>query len=88
MPPRRPKKAKPSVKAAIKSSEIIKRLNNHIHNTPNKRYYIANYMDPSQVTAALGLLRKEVPDLAATKIDISGDVKIKVLHVASHKAAE
>lgn len=88
MPSRRPKKAKPSTLELVDPSTIVKQLKKHISNRPNKRYYQANHMDDSQVRAALGLLRKAMPDLAAHKMDISGDVKIEVLQVADHKAAK
>ena len=33
-------------------------------------------MEPSQVTAALGLLKKTLPDLAAQQIEVSGGINI------------
>jgi hypothetical protein len=41
-------------------------------------------MTQSQVTAALGLLKKVHPDLAAAKVDMSGAVTVEVLRVESH----
>ena len=88
MPSRRPKAAKPSTIDQIKPNEIIERLRKHIHNHPNKRNVVANYMEPSQVTAAVALLKKVLPDLAAHKVDLSGDVRIEVLQVADHKTTK
>lgn len=44
----------------IQASQIINRLTNHILGEVE--------MSPSQVTAALGLLRKTLPDLAAQHV--------------------
>jgi hypothetical protein len=69
----------------IKAGLIINRLEKHIFNHPGKRTYLADDMTQSQVTAALGLIRKVHPDLAAQKVDLSGNVSIEVLQVAAHK---
>ena len=84
----RPKKAKPSIIDAIDGTEIIKTLRNHIFNHPHKREYVANHMESSQVTAALGLLKKVLPDLQAHKIDVNADVIVTVLKVAEYKPAK
>ncbi len=44
----------------IKTSQIVNRLTGHVLGTVE--------MGPSQVSAALGLLRKTLPDLATTEI--------------------
>lgn len=88
MPPRRPKVAKPSIQAAIKSDALIKRLQIHAHTHPNKRNFKSQYMQPSQVQAAVALLKKTVPDLKVVEMDVSGDVSIEVLRVDKHKAAK
>jgi hypothetical protein len=84
----RRKKPAPWTVEKIRAGLIVNRLEKHIFNHQNKREFIANYMDASQVTAALGLLRKVHPDLAAAKVDISGDVRLEVLLVADHKATK
>ena len=48
----------------IKASQLINRLTDHILNDYE--------MKKSQVSAALGLIKKVVPDLAATQHEISG----------------
>ena len=51
------------IRERIQADRIIKKLENHILDNED--------MTSSQVTAALGLLKKRVPDLAA--IELSGD---------------
>jgi hypothetical protein len=68
----------------IKAGLIVNRLEKHILAQDKDS---PDHMTQSQVTAALGLLKKVHPDLAAAKVDLSGDVKIEVLTVADHKAA-
>lgn len=51
----------------IQASMLINRLNDHIHGKLDKP------LEASQVTAALGLLKKVAPDLAA--VTHSGDQK-------------
>lgn len=50
-------------RAKIQTSQIINRLNSYIKSEVS--------MEPAQVTAALGLLRKTLPDLTATTLDAS-----------------
>ena len=85
MPARRPKKPRPSTVGQIKTNDLVLRLQQHSLTHPNNRKFVSQYMSPSQVTAAVALLRKVIPDLAAHKIDVSGDVRIEVLQVADHK---
>ena len=42
-------------------------------------------MTTSQVNAALGLLKKVMPDVKALEIDLSGGITVEVLQVANHK---
>jgi predicted regulator of amino acid metabolism with ACT domain len=53
------------IREKIKSTLIIKKLENHILDDVE--------MTTSQVTAALGLLRKSVPDLSAVELSGTGD---------------
>ena len=78
---------KPSrnTKAKIQANKIVNRLQRHIDSTVKSPLH---YMLPSQVTAALGLLKKVMPDLAAAKVEVSGAVTVEVLKVASHKTAK
>ena len=46
-------------RAKIQSSQLINRLTDHVLG--------ASILDPSQVSAALGLLRKTIPDLSASE---------------------
>lgn len=54
-------------RAKIQTSQIINRLQSFVKSEVE--------MSPAQVTAALGLLRKTMPDLAA--MELSGEVKQK-----------
>ncbi len=65
----------------IKSAKIVNRLQKHIDSTVKSPLY---HMSQSQVTAALGLLKKVLPDLAAAKVEVSGAVTVEVLKVGSH----
>lgn len=56
------------IRAKIQSEKIIDKLNNHILNNDE--------MTSSQVSAALGLLKKTTPDLSA--IEHSGEVEHKL----------
>lgn len=49
-----------SVREHIQTTQIVKRLQNHIDGEVE--------LKPSQVSAALGLLRKTIPDLARTEV--------------------
>jgi hypothetical protein len=55
------------VRTKIQASQLINRLTNHALGLLDKP------MDATQVSAALGLLRKSVPDLSA--VDHSGSVE-------------
>lgn len=57
------------VRERIRVSALVNRLTSHCLGQLKKP------MDASQVTAALGLLRKAIPDLAA--IEHSGEVKLQ-----------
>lgn len=51
------------VRQKIRATLLVKKLEDHVLDGTN--------LEPSQVTAALGLLKKAVPDLAA--IELSGN---------------
>lgn len=57
-----------SVREKIKTSQILNRLTNHALGSLKKP------MDATQVSAALGVLRKALPDLTAT--EHSGDMTL------------
>lgn len=61
-------------RASIQASQIINRLTDFVNSKVS--------LSPAQVTAALGLLRKCVPDLAA--VDHTGDIQqtVRVLQVS------
>ncbi len=61
----------------IKTTQLINRLTKHVMTYPGKVGYEKNLMTPAQVTAALGLIRKSLPDLAIVEgvIDHTGTVK-------------
>jgi len=52
----------------IRTTHLIKRLDNHIHADED-------LLSPSQVAAALGLLKKTLPDLKA--VELQGEVEHK-----------
>jgi two-component SAPR family response regulator len=81
MPTLARKKPAPWTVEKIKTSQIVNRLHNHIL---AKNKDDPAHMTQSQVTAALGLLKKVHPDLAAAKVDLSGAVTVEVLRVESH----
>ena len=58
-------------RAKIRAEAILKRLHNHIMSKDG-------CMEASAVTAALGLLRKVLPDLAA--VEYSGAIEHKPVH--------
>ena len=51
----------------IQTSQIVNRLNSYINGDVQ--------MEASQVTAALGLLKKTLPDLSATTLGATDDLK-------------
>lgn len=53
----------------IRTTQLIKRLTDHALGEVE--------MTTSQVTAASVLIRKTLPDLQATELDISGEMEIK-----------
>lgn len=61
----------------IQTSQIINRLEKHILAKPEQvdgEFVVKDLMTQSQVTAALGLIKKTLPDLVA--VDHSGEVTI------------
>lgn len=71
-----------SVREHIQTTQIVKRLQNHIDGEVD--------LKPSQVTAALGLLRKTIPDLARTEMtgEDGGPLAIALVNYAkSHNPA-
>lgn len=57
-------------RAKIQTSQLINRLEDHVLGKVD--------MKPTQVTAALGLLKKSIPDLSAVEssIEHSGEIKV------------
>lgn len=55
-----------AIREKIRASQLVNRLENHILDDID--------MTATQVTAALGLLRKCVPDLKAEEIDVTHDI--------------
>ena len=64
------------VRERIRVSMIVNRLEKHVHGKVK--------MAPTQVTAALGLLRKCIPDLSST--DHTGEMIFKHAHELSDAA--
>lgn len=56
-----------SVRAKIKTSMLVNRLTSFVKGTVK--------LEPAQVTAALGLLKKTVPDLSS--VELSGEVNMR-----------
>ncbi len=63
----KPKVARPSVAKAINAEKLIKRLQEHA--LANQFTNPQALMNQTQVHAALGLLKKVAPDLAAQQIE-------------------
>lgn len=78
------KKPAPWTVEKIKAGLIVNRLEKHIFAAGADS---ADLMTQSQVTAALGLLKKVHPDLQSAKVDMTGEVQIEVLRVADHKTS-
>lgn len=53
------------IRAKIESEKLVNSLQNHVYGIQEMR--------PSQVTAALGLLRKSIPDLTAIEHSGTGE---------------
>lgn len=73
-----------NTRAKIQASQIINRLTKHILTSPTKDDYEASLMDSSQVTAALGLLRKSLPDLSSVEMDAVVDGKVTLIDLLSN----
>lgn len=69
------------VRQRIQAAQIVNRLNGHVMGTVE--------LSASQVTAALGLLKKCVPDLSATALTDGdgGPLKIEIVKFARDEAA-
>ena len=57
------------VRQRIKTTQILNRLNHFVLGTKNGKDLC--HMEPHQVTAALGLLKKVLPDLQVVDIDMT-----------------
>lgn len=66
------------IRDKIRTSQLLNRLTEHALGL------LENPMDATQVTAALGVLRKTLPDLAA--IEHSGDVTVHAFAVPALQA--
>ena len=60
----------------IRSSDLVILLENHCFGMVS--------LEKSQVSAALGLLKKTLPDIQMITVDVEGGVDINVLQVKSH----
>ncbi len=58
----------------IQATQLIKRLTKHILTFPDSETFTKEFMHTSQVNAALGLLKKILPDLAI--IDLKAEVTV------------
>ncbi|MEE8208854.1 MAG: hypothetical protein V3T88_07895 [Nitrosomonadaceae bacterium] len=64
-----------ATRSRIQTTMIVKRLEKHILAKPEKidgEYVVKDLMTQSQVSAALGLIKKTLPDLSA--VELSGEV--------------
>lgn len=70
------------VKNRIRTSMLINRLSDHVVGKVD--------LKPTQVTAALGLLKKTTPDLAAVQHtgDGGGPLKVELVSYANHPSAK
>ena len=58
----------PLMRQRIEASQVADRLINHVTTNPGLETYETDLMQPTQVTAALGLLKKVMPDLKALEV--------------------
>lgn len=58
------------VREKIRTSQLVNRLNDFVMGKIN--------MAPHQVTAALGLIRKTMPDLANVDLNLGGSAELKI----------
>ena len=72
----------------IKAGLIINRLEKHIFNHPGNKDFLKDDMTQSQVTAALGLIKKVHPDLASQKVEVVEPVRVEVIQVSEHKVTQ
>jgi len=78
MPARKRAGLAENTRLRIKASMIVNRLQKHIDARPEIEdgvVIVKDLMTQSQVTAALGLLKKTVPDL--TSVELSGEIHHK-----------
>ena len=74
MPARINKRHQDMIREKIRGSQLVNRLENHI--LPDDKTGQVVDMTPTQVNAALGLLKKVIPDLRAS--EISGEIEAKL----------
>jgi hypothetical protein len=65
------------VRQRIRTTQIVNRLNHFILGTKNGRDTCL--MEPHQVTAALGLLKKTLPDLQSVDLTLRGDAAAPIM---------
>ena len=64
------------IREKIRASQLVNRLENYVLGPAEGQEPV--HLEPGQITAALGLLRKCVPDLKASDLDLTVDGKIEV----------
>lgn len=74
------------VRDRIRSSAIVNRLMAFVNGTQDPRTKKPLELSPAQVTAALGLLKKTIPDLQA--IEHSGEVAQEVYMISAEPPTE
>lgn len=67
------KRHQQSIRDKIRASQLVNRLENHVFEDLE--------LSQTQVNAALGLLKKCVPDLKATEMDIKGEITAPPFHM-------
>lgn len=73
-------------RAKIKTSQIINRLNGFVLQEPDHQTGKPIEMTTTQVNAALGLLRKTLPDLTSTTVKLDDDRELPDLTTEELKA--
>lgn len=68
----------------IQSAMLINRLTNHITTNGTDKDFQKKYMDRSQVSAALGLLNKVLPDLSKTELSGNADAPLGFSFTVNH----
>ena len=75
----------PGTRDNILTTMLIGRLQNHMLTYPGTADYDKHIMTQFQVAAALGLIKKTLPDLSSQKVEVTEAVRVVVEYVRQHR---